>query len=290
MRKIITSLMALILSLMFLALISACSNDSNTTQRDEVDSDVLEATEESQQDPDTIQLDWESGPHSDTYVVSDEEVNNTCARCHAPLVWVPSVEDMPESCSSCKFEVEQPPPYMPPEDWRPIECQVCHEADGDEVEPEIAWLEIAQIEEYEEVAGATELCQKCHLAGDVAAHTSVVVGGDHEGYECTRCHNAHSTAASCTGEGCHEQMPEPITGHDQAHANVSCVACHDASSLEVGPHPDTGIWTTFFPSEGEDSLRAFPSHDTQVSVACDRCHFPDNPWGLSEVEPAATNP
>ncbi|MGD8604930.1 MAG: hypothetical protein PVF49_10215 [Anaerolineales bacterium] len=285
-----TPLKIVFFSLMFLAFISACSQGGVATQVEDQSADLSQSTEANPQDPASIQLDWEAGPHADTFVVSGDDTNDTCARCHAPIVWVPSVEDMPESCSSCKFDVEQPPPYMPPEEWRPIECHVCHQADGDEIDPEIAWLEIAQIEEYQEVASVTELCQKCHLAGEIAGHTSVTVAGDHAGYECTRCHDAHSTAASCTGEGCHDQMPEPITGHDQAHANVSCVACHDASGMEIGPNPDTAIWTTLFPSEGEDSLHAFPSHNTQVSIACDRCHFADNPWSLSEIEPAATNP
>ena len=191
---------------------------------------------------------------------------------------------MPESCSACKFEVEQPPPYLSETDWRAIECHVCHEADGDEIEPEIAWLEIAQIEEYQEVSGVDDLCNKCHLATDILGHASVVVGGDHAGYSCTQCHSAHSTAASCGGDGCHADMPEPISGHDEAHAGVLCIACHDASGMQVGPDPDTALWTTILPTADGAESRAFISHSTQVTVDCERCHSAGNPWGLSEVE------
>ena len=276
-------------SFAFLALISACSDSSVTSQPGQPDADITPAAEDDSQEPDSIQLDWESSSHSDTFVVSEDGVNSACARCHAPIVWVPTVEDMPESCSSCKFEVEQPPPYLAQEEWRPIECHVCHQADGDEIEPEIAWLEIAQIEEYEEVAGSTELCQKCHLAGEITGHASVTVEGDHEGYQCTQCHEVHSTAASCGGEGCHDQMAEPITGHDEAHAAVNCVACHDSTGMEVGPDPATSAWTTFITAMKENEMRAFSSHSTQLSVDCERCHYSQNPWGLSEIK-TSNNP
>jgi hypothetical protein len=283
MKQTISPRKTILIFIMLLTLMSACSGGDAPTQNTGADPDLVETDEGEPQDPETIQLNWESGAHSDTFVVSDEGNNSTCARCHAPIIWVPAVEDMPESCSSCKFEVEQPPPYLAQEEWRPIECQVCHEADGDDVEPEIAWLEIAQIEEYEEVAGVDELCQKCHMANEITGHFSVTVGGDHIGYSCTDCHDAHSTVASCGGEGCHAEPSESVIGHDNAHAEVLCVACHDASNMQVGLDPDTSLWTTFIGSEGDEGLRPFTSHTTQASVDCGRCHYVDNPWGLSEL-------
>lgn len=272
------------LLLLFLALLCACSDGDDSTQVVASEDGSPEGTVVVAQDPQTIQLDWESGAHADTFVVSDDGTNSTCARCHAPLVWVPTIDDMPESCATCKFDVEEPPPFLAEEEWRAIECHVCHQGDRDEVSPEIAWLEIAQIEEYQEVTSVDELCNKCHSTTDILGHVSVVVGGDHYGYSCTQCHSAHSTVASCNAEGCHAEMPEPISGHDEAHAGVHCVACHDSSGLEIGPDPDTAVWTTFISPTDEAEPRAFISHTTQVSVDCERCHFAGNTWGLSEVE------
>lgn len=244
-------------------------------------------------DANSIAADWAGSPHADTYVLNDASENSTCAACHAPVQWVPSMEDMPESCSTCKFEVEPPPPVIAESEWTHVECKVCHEEKKGEIQPQAQWLEIAAIEEYAEVSSHSELCQKCHIAGDLPGHTSVQPAGDHAGYECTECHQAHSTEASCSAAGCHEDVLDPalgIPGHDEQHANVRCEACHDAGDLPVGPHPDSGEWTTFIASDIDgDDLRPFVSHDTRVEAACERCHFPGNPWELSvEIEGASS--
>ncbi len=145
-----------------------------------------------------LQQQWAESPHADTFVVGEDGKNNTCARCHAPINWIPTMEDMPESCSTCKFEVDPPPPLIPETEWTNIECKVCHKVKKDKVEAQYTWLEIAPIEEYAEVNSTTELCDKFHLAGDIPGHVSVVVGGDHPDYTCTQCHNAHDATASCT--------------------------------------------------------------------------------------------
>ena len=75
---------------------------------------------------------------------------------------------------------------------------------------------------------------------------------------------------------------------------MSCAACHDSAGWEVGPHPETGIWVTFSPwslvlQDGEDERLAetgtmpFSSHDLDLEVNCDRCHFSGNPWDLTEA-------
>ncbi len=240
----------------------------------------------------SVTADWADSPHADTYVLNDAGANSTCAACHAPMQWIPSMEDMPESCSTCKFEVDPPPPTITETDWTHVECKVCHAEKKGEIQPEVLWLEIAPIEEYAEVSSHTELCQKCHLAGELAGHASVQVSGDHAGYECTECHQAHSAQASCSAQGCHDEVLDPalgIPGHDDQHANVRCVACHDAGDLQVGPDPETGEWTTFITGENEDvGPRPFVSHDTRLEVDCERCHYPGNPWELStEVEGAS---
>jgi hypothetical protein len=143
------------------------------------------------------------------------------------------------------------------------------------VEPGFAWLEIAAIDEYVEVASSTELCVKCHAEVDVPDHQPVLADGPMASFLCTDCHDAHDTAASCTSAGCHDDLlaaAAPAPGHDEDHQAVACVACHDASNLEVGPSEDQGIWITL----------PYTSHSIQSEAPCDRCHFANNPWDLAE--------
>jgi hypothetical protein len=239
-------------------------------------------------DTDVIQVAWEGSPHARTYVVDGSGENSTCARCHAPLNWVPSMDDLPESCSTCKFEVSPPPPVIAQSEWEDIECVVCHKVDKGKVEAGYAWLEFAAIEEYTDVSSTTELCDKCHLAGGVEGHFSVVVGGVHQAMDCTNCHDAHATTADCRATGCHEDVVfsgSAIATHDEAHAAVGCEACHDAAGLEVGPLEAGQGWTTFLRASqpGTEERIAFASHDLQSDVNCQRCHFEGNPWGLEST-------
>ena len=231
---------------------------------------------------DAIQILWQASAHAATYVLDEAEQNSTCARCHAPANWIPSMDDMPESCLACKFEVDPPAPFIPENEWAHIECKICHEYKKDEIQPGIAWLEIAAIGDYAEIESVTALCDKCHLAGDIASHASVVVGGDHAGYTCAECHDPHNATASCGAEGCHPTTSEGIVGHDPDHANVTCAACHDGAQWAVGILEESAQWVTFLPG----SELSFVSHVIQKAVECDRCHFSGNPWGLSqEVQP-----
>jgi hypothetical protein len=197
------------------------------------------------------------------------------------------MEDMPENCSTCKFEVDPPPPVIDQSEWTHVECRVCHQEKKGEIMPDVLWLEIAAIEEYAEISSHEELCQMCHLAEEIPGHTSVQVAGDHAGYDCTECHDAHTTTASCMTADCHGDVlaaERDIPAHDENHNLVRCQACHDAGGLTVGPHPETGKWTTFIPAgtASEDTQwTPFASHTTQVAVACDRCHYEANPWELS---------
>jgi hypothetical protein len=237
-------------------------------------------------DPDIILATWQAGAHADTFVVSEAGTNSSCARCHAPVNWIPTMEDMPETCSVCKFEVDPPPPLTAQADWTNIECRVCHITKKGKVEAEYAWLEIAPIEEYAAVASVNELCEKCHLAGDVPEHISLTVGGDHEGYSCTQCHDAHDVAASCSTSECHPDILSsdvPLPGHDDDHSAISCAACHDAGDLEVDKAEDTDEWITFTIPTTSGERRPFYSHNIVLEVDCQRCHFTDNPWGLVDT-------
>jgi hypothetical protein len=235
-------------------------------------------------DPDVIQKMWEGSPHADTFIVSAAGENNSCSSCHSRYNFIPTIDEIPEECFACKFEVDDPEPFIPEKYWMHVDCMNCHRIDKKKVEPEIAWLEFALIEEYSEVASVTELCDKCHLAANISEHVSVVVGGDHPNYQCTECHNAHDTRASCSGAGCHEGTltQEPaVPGHDADHASVACVACHDADGLEVGFVEELGIWTTLIATGAE--TRPYTSHNIVLEALCERCHFPGNPWELTET-------
>ena len=154
--------------------------------------------------PDPIQSSWEASPHGHTYVLDELGMNATCARCHAPLNFIPSMTDMPESCATCKFEIDPPPPTIAEANWKNIPCSVCHRTKRGEVDPKYAWLSIPPIDEYEDVATTTELCLKCHSQEiDLAGHPTPDLAKAHTGYTCTQCHDAHSTIPSCASGSCH---------------------------------------------------------------------------------------
>jgi hypothetical protein len=262
--------------------------DNSVDQPDDTPVEVEQPSveEADPSDPQMILASWEGSPHADTFILDEEGNNNTCARCHAPVVWLPSMDDVPESCLVCKFELTDPPPLIPENEWVTIECNICHEVDKKgNVEPEYAWLEIAQIDEYAEVESATVLCQKCHAEVELSGHAVPKLGGAHADYVCTDCHDAHDTQASCSTAGCHEDVLDPekaIQGHDTDHQQVSCVACHDVGEMDVDLDEELGIWTTYIiDSFGEGEKVPLISHNTLLQAPCERCHYADNPWNLS---------
>jgi hypothetical protein len=258
--------------------------DTPIIQAQTPDSPDLPTPGKSAPDPAAIQAAWQSSSHADTFVLDASGQNNSCARCHAPINWMPAMEDLPESCFACKFELEPPPATISEVDWTNVPCKICHRVDKkDNIPPEIAWLEIAPLGEYAEVATASELCFKCHTAVDLPLHPVIEVAGAHAGYECTQCHSPHDTQASCDTAGCHKPSTSPIPGHDADHQAVSCVACHDGGSMEVGLNQDTAQWVTFAPGAADAGIDSFPftSHNVIRDAPCERCHFPDNPWGLT---------
>jgi hypothetical protein len=246
-------------------------------------------TEAAPESAEAIQAKWQASTHAMTYVLGSDGKNATCAQCHAPVQWVPSMDEMPESCYACKFEIDPPPPVIAEADWTHVECKICHQTKKKEVLPEIGWLEIAQIEQYAVVSSATELCLKCHHSVEVTGHVGQLSEGAHVEMGCTDCHDAHSQTASCSEAGCHETMDAGamIAGHDADHALVTCGACHDASGLEVGPDA-SGSWVTFHPQPANPAEKvAFTSHNTVLEAPCERCHFAENAWGLSLLEQTA---
>jgi hypothetical protein len=275
------------------------SNDSTNTAEDgAVDSESGEPESESGLDPAIVaQQEWDISAHASSFVVDDEGNNNPCARCHAPMNWMPTLDDIPESCQACKFELETPPSFISESDWQHVSCLYCHEADKKgNIQPEVSWLEIPALEEYSEVESHSELCLKCHNTENVPEHGLVVVGSGHADMQCTECHSPHNTTTTCMNGDCHSDVlsdSDQIPGHDDDHNDVSCAACHDNAGWDVGPAPETGIWTTFSPwshevmvAEADSILQTgtvpFSSHDIGLEVNCERCHFSGNQWELTE--------
>lgn len=192
-----------------------------------------------------------------------------------------------------------------------LECKNCHEVEDGHLVDEPAW--------FDQVTGnhvpledTNQLCEKCH------ADALMLSLGEknHADFSCTTCHDAHRLEASCTIPGCHSNFnnvnplaipfPHPSNGncvqagchevviftptpseaptvmwnhYDGNHNAVSCAACHDAGRLEVGILDN--VWVTINLSK----MKYYPSHNLQRSVDCNRCHFPDNPWGLIVLPP-----
>jgi hypothetical protein len=249
-------------------------------------------------DAQQIQQLWETSAHASAFVVDDQGKNNSCAQCHAPINWKPTIDDIPETCLVCKFELETPPPFISENDWMHVPCLVCHEEDKKGIiQAEYTWLEIPALEEYASVETPTELCLKCHETTSKAPeHGTVVVGGDHAGMQCTECHQPHSSTTSCDSADCHPDVftsTDSVIGHDEEHQDVFCAACHDSAGWEVGPDEELGYWMTYSPwtfeiKVGEadtivnTGIVPFTSHEIVLEVNCERCHFSENPWSLEE--------
>ncbi len=248
---------------------------------------------------------WNTSAHSHTYNANGSS-NTYCAECHSPLNWNPAIEKNTASTVSIAT-------------WQDIGCQVCHATKGEVVSSSIAWWD-QSTSQYEPVSSSTELCEQCHRdTGEF--HYQINLVSVHSSFQCINCHDPHSTTASCSNSGCHQNIrPEssippatPSGGvhpnnaafcgganchpaatqaalsnysiHGATHASVSCVACHDASGMDVGPSKELGIWITFQTAEvdGVKTQTPYRSHDIQTKVDCNRCHFAGNPWNLSSV-------
>ena len=82
--------------------------------------------------------------------------------------WMPTLDDIPESCQACKFELPVPPTFIQESDWLHVSCIMCHQVDKKGiVQAEVEWLEIPVLEEYVSVETHSELCLKCHNTENV---------------------------------------------------------------------------------------------------------------------------
>lgn len=253
---------------------------------------------------------WESGAHN-TYDLYHGP-NTWCARCHSPQNWDPeAVPGTPPNCFSCKFPMDEEVrisdgnDLILEEDWVGINCATCHEVDENGIAAEgIAWLNPITME-YQDVHTSTELCEKCHVTtvgnsfGSAVEHKITLGGSAHLNYGgflgdtpppqyCADCHDPH-TLEPMTCDTCHDvaNLDTHIMGYNFHLKKVSCMACHDAEGFDVGPHPsdEAALWTTQVTEMGRGgpSTSAVISHSPTYEVLCNKCHFAENPWGLTEL-------
>jgi hypothetical protein len=194
----------------------------------------------------------------------------------------------------------------------PVACANCHVTENGITAKEVSWRN-PQTGQYEAVPGADALCGKCH---EITPAESA-----HQTFTCKDCHDPHRVDVGCTDSGCHAaistvfyDLPATPTGghpmagagfcgganchsvatavavtsgsiHGPEHAQVSCDACHAADPVQVGPEADSGKWLSRQQVEvnGELVKESVISHNIQLKVECVRCHYEDNPWGLSLV-------
>lgn len=191
-----------------------------------------------------------------------------------------------------------------------VNCDVCHQLENGIAAKDIAWLNQAT-SQYESVADSNELCAKCHADADTAENA-------HSNKACVDCHNPHSLTVSCLdchkqikqaavivpatptdghpndtpfceGSGCHSMATQaaqsPMSIHGLSHTKVPCEDCHDADGFQVGPTQDGGVWLLWHNVEvnGEKVLTPYQSHNLQLEVDCERCHFEGNLWNLRSV-------
>jgi hypothetical protein len=204
-----------------------------------------------------------------------------------------------------------------------VPCSACHKEDGGTVTgSKIAWWN-ATAQQYESVADVNTLCQKCHDQLRPSNGLSTPKSDIHGGFECTACHDPHTTAASCSNSTCHtnirqtSDMPpstpmgghpfiggggpfcggtschpaataaasQPRSVHGAAHRNVTCEACHAAGDVTARPGKDGGPWIPLqtTPQPGKPTAVPYFSHAVKVEVDCQRCHLANNPWSLPAV-------
>jgi hypothetical protein len=257
---------------------------------------------------------WEGSAHGNTYDLG-KGPNTYCSRCHSPENWDPeSKPGPPPTCITCKFPTDEEvriTPFMDfveEEDWAGINCHNCHVMEGDQSTGQLAWLN-TRTGEQEVINTPNELCNKCHVDSGVSwtggtgtAHHIELGGTAHTNWAgmlddtrrpeyCTDCHDPHTQEPMGCAD-CHPSVrtsDEHIMGNNAMHTNVDCMACHDASGAEVGPHPDEamgGMWTTVLNSigrTGEPTSEAIISHSVKWEVSCDRCHYAENPNELIEL-------
>ncbi len=247
----------------------------------------------------TIETAWANSPHANTYNL-EKGPNTYCARCHSPENWDSTAKiDSPPNCLSCKFpnesqvRIASSNSLVSQEDWKNIGCEICHNVQDGVVSAQTAWLDI-ETGYHEATSQPDQLCTKCHMDTATLKHGIDLGNQVHKGFSCINCHEPHSTTASCVSSGCHADLKNvsvdktsPVY-HSNIHAMVNCVACHDASGMDI-LNPEGGTnWTTYRTVQSVQGpvSEIYSSHNLQRTVNCQKCHFSGNPYGL----PDSANP
>jgi hypothetical protein len=200
-------------------------------------------------------------------------------------------------------------------------CENCH-GTSERIGKQLNWLNPTN-GHTEVVSTPTELCLKCHPEQRSKSDSQSQVISPHADQDCTGCHNAHSTQASCTNSVCHTDIqtifyakivrpePHPTEGdpnsymcggtachtfakqiasapiyHQPIHNHVPCYVCHDSIGMAVGKADDQTWFTVGQTDNGNSSSsHMVVSHSIGLEVECGKCHFVDNPWGLDVISP-----
>jgi hypothetical protein len=220
-----------------------------------------------------VQAIWQTGPHSSWLSDLDLETDPECIKCHTPL----AILD-PEQLSKLSSSGGEAPAEST------AGCMLCHPQKSVEREPGVAWLVVDEEVHYEPIDTIDEPCKRCHVADEVDGHLFVRVEGVHEDFLCTDCHDPHTSAASCSDDGCHQPFQaecDPILTHDKPHASVTCSGCHAAEDVVIKWDADLQAWHSFSPVQDEEQivLEGQYAHDLTEEVICERCHTPGElPW------------
>jgi len=171
-----------------------------------------------------------------------------------------------------------------------------------------------------DLTSSNEVCTACHIGyyqGDksnslidthgigVRRHPQVQElaltheRGVHTGLQfCTDCHTElHDLYLTNTEAGgrlggntqctdCHSGYPEQHTGGDVGHADVTCIACHDAELSEFAggqgvmrdPGNDNKVVVKAIKHDVEEN---WPSHNVARTVKCAKCHVAGNEIGAA---------
>jgi hypothetical protein len=305
------------LVLLFTLLITGCQPTASTPQVERVVETVIHTvvveptpmpTEEPPPPPDysDIMAEWEQSPHGNTYDLG-KGPNTYCSRCHSPQNWDPeSTVDAAPNCVTCKFatdaelRIASTMDFVSEEDWVGITCESCHRMEEGVVQG-VAWYNPLS-GEHMDVNTPNEICTNCHLTsqgvsstgGRGVTHEIYLGGSAHKNWAgmlsterrpefCSDCHNPHTQEPQGCVD-CHEiNAAEHANGsYPTMAAKVTCMGCHEASGMDVGPHPNEamgGVWVPIVSEmsrSGELTSSAVVSHSVQWLVSCDRCHFEGN--------------
>jgi hypothetical protein len=221
--------------------------------------------------------DWENIRCQDCHQVTDGVVEEQiCWRDHA-TGYCETVESVKELCGKCHRNTEvlrhervidyahskmQCTTCHDPHSLETLTCRICHP------------ITIRQYEPDENHTGITlnDECEECHPDAWNGHNMKVKDSGSKD------CINCHDDLLAISVE------ESVLLGHTPVHKNIPCVACHDASGLEVERAEETGEWLLLraFELLGRYSTSPYVSHSIQRQVDCTRCHYPENPWGLLE--------